>query len=489
MKKSKIAMSVVAVLALAWVGGTWFTGQKAEVAYQRQIDQANQRFQTLELSDTFKVEFKNKQFERGFFSSQIEDEAVITLPQDEKQWIIPFSTTLYHGPLPLNQLVKFNLMPTMFSLEGTMGKNETTQPLFDVIKSDKLIQYQSSTNYDLTTKGALKVLAGEFVGPKSDKNKLIWSDVVIGFEVNKDLSGMYDTSIDNVVFETKNPSDENNLESAKLQWKGIKSSTTFAPTKWAYLYTGKGTSSIESVEMTNLAQNGTAISFMEKGVRGTSEVTLDNDFLSLKGTNNIDSFIIDSKNLGKVAYNFELNHLEANAINALFESLIKVLKEGSIGNISMLNQIVETWGKQYGMAIFNHQPQLKFNPISVSDDQGKVALELNVALAKEPKFDFMRSHLYQQFTDFSIDIQVDKATAENLMMKFVSEEDKASTKAKIEEMAAEVASKGIAVNNEKSVVMKLVLENGELKLNGQPVPEEQVQGVIFMLLMGAAMQR
>ena len=44
------------------------------------------------------------------------------------------------------------------------------------------------------------------------------------------------------------------------------------------------------------------------------------------------------------------------------------------------------------------------------------------------------------------------------------------------------------VNNDKNVTLNLVLEKGELKLNGQVIPEEQVQGVLFMLIMGAAMQ-
>ncbi|OOF36478.1 YdgA family protein [Rodentibacter heidelbergensis] len=490
MKKSKIAIGMMAVLGAAWLGGTWFTGQKAEAEYLRQIEQANQRFQTLGLSDALKIEFKNKQFERGFFSAQVKDEVVISLPNEEKQWSIPFSTTFYYGPLPVNQLAKFNLMPAMFSLEGSIDKNETTQLLFDLVKSDKPIQYQASTSYGLATKGELKLLEGEFIDPKSEQNKLFWSDVVMGFDVNQDLSGRYDTSIGNVLFETKNLNDDGaNLQSATYQWKGITLNTTFAPTKWGYLYTGKGTSSIDSTEMTYLDQQGKAMSFVEKGVKGSSEVTLDGDFLSLKGTNDIETLLVDNKDLGKIAYNFEFNHLEANAMNGLLEALVKAFKEGKMGDTLEANQWVEKWLEQYGMTIFNNQPQVKLNPLSISDNQGKVALEMNIALAKNPKFDFMRGNLYQQFTDFAVNIHLDKATAENLMMKLAPEEDNAHIKAKIEEMAVEGANNGIVVNSEKSVTMKLVLEKGELKLNDQVVPEEQVQGVIFMLLMGAMMPR
>ena len=71
---------------------------------------------------------------------------------------------------------------------------------------------------------------------------------------------------------------------------------------------------------------------------------------------------------------------------------------------------------------------------------------------------------------------------------FASEEDKALIKEKIEEQAKQAAAQNIVVNNDKNVTLALVLEKGELKLNGQVIPEEQVQGVLFMLIMSAAMQ-
>ena len=85
-------------------------------------------------------------------------------------------------------------------------------------------------------------------------------------------------------------------------------------------------------------------------------------------------------------------------------------------------------------------------------------------------------------------IHVDKATAEKILTQFSPEEDKALIKAQMEEQAKQAAAQNIVVNNDKNVTLALVLEKGELKLNGQVIPEEQVQGVLFMLIMSAAMQ-
>ncbi|MCQ9120437.1 hypothetical protein BKG95_09425 [Rodentibacter pneumotropicus] len=497
MKKSKIAIGVIAVLGAAWVGGVWFTGQTAETEYKRQIELANQRFRTLGDSDSFNIEFKNKQFERGFFSSQVEDEIVISLEKEEKQWTIPFSTTLYHGPLPLNQLMKFDFMPVMFSAEGFITKNESTQPLFDVIKSDKPIQYRASTSYGLTTKGTVEVAGGEVSYSEPSKEKAAWSSINIGFAMDKALSGEYEFSADELTFHSssngkRDSASDEGVES-KTQLKGIKYKGSVEPTKWTYIQTGKGTSSIDSIEISAVSGASKTLSIIEKGVKGITEVDVKDDFLNFKSINSIDSLIIDMEgmdktDLGKLVYNVELNHLEANSVNALFESFINIFKEGYLGNSVTIKQIVESWFAKHSMAIFNNQPQIKFNPISISDNQGKLALDLNVALSKDPKFDLMSGGLYNQFTDFAVNIELDKATLEAILTKFTSEEERTNIKAKIGEMASEGANNGIVVNSEKSVTMKLALENGKLSLNGQAVPEEQAKNIIFMLLMSAVMR-
>ena len=491
MKKSVVALGVIVALGVVGVGGVWFTGEKAQTKYLRQIELANKQAQALGLSD--KVVYKNKQFERGFFTSQVEDEMVISLPKEGKVFTIPFSTKLYHGPFPLDQLTKFNFMPVMFSAQGVIGKNETTQPLFDLLKSDKPVQYQATTSYNLSTKGKVELAAGEVTDPNSPQNKLAWSNINIGFDVDKDRKGKYDVTLNEVdstvspaVIEEQDSEDTAMPKSITMKMKGMKVEGSYNPTKWAYIYTGKSTSLIDSFEMTELDHAGKESSVVQKGTKGTSDISLNGDFLNLKSENTVDSIVIDGKDFGKLTYNVELNHIEANAINALIEALFTVFKSAS--DDEMVSEILSSWAENHGMAIFNNQPQIKLNPISISNSQGKVSLDLNVALAKDPKFDLMAGSLYKQFTDFAVNIHVDKATAEKLMTQLDPEADKALIRAQIEEQAAQAAAQNIVVNNDKNVTLNLVLEKGELKLNGQVIPEEQAQGVLFMLMMGVAAQ-
>ena len=497
MKKSVVALGVIVALGVVGVGGAWFTGEKAQTEYLRQIELANKQAQALGLSDSFKVVYKNKQFDRGLFTSQVEDELVISLPEEGETFTIPFSTKLYHGPFPLDQLTKFNFMPVMFSAQGVIGKNETTQPLFDLLKSDKPVQYQATTSYNLSTKGKVELAGGELTDPESPGTKVTWSNINMGFDVNKDLAGEYDMTLNEVsatvLPEVMEEQDGEDMpKSITMKMKGMKVEGSYNPTKWAYIYTGKSTSLVDSFEMATLDHAGKESTVVQKGFKAKSDISLDGDFVSAKSENTVDSIAIDGKDFGKLTYNVELNHIEANAINALIEALFTVFEsisdEENSSNEEMVSEILSSWAENHGMAIFNNQPQIKLNPVSISDNQGKVSLDLNVALAKDPKFDLMAGSLYKQFTDFAVNIHVDKATAEKIITQFAPEEDKALVKEKIEEQAKQAAAQNIVVNNDKNVTLNLVLEKGELKLNGQVIPEEQVQGVLFMLMMGMAAQ-
>ncbi len=497
MKKSVVALGVIVALGAVGVGGAWFTGEKAQAEYLRQIELANKQAQALGLSDSFKVVYKNKQFERGFFTSQVEDEVVISLPKEGKVFTIPLSTKLYHGPFPLNQLEKFNFVPTMFSAQGVIGKNETTQPLFDLLKSDKPVQYQASTSYSLATKGKVELAGGELTDPESPGTKVTWSNINMGFDVDKDLAGKYDMTLNEVsatvLPEVMEEQDGEDMpKSITMKMKGMKVEGSYNPTKWAYIYTGKSTSLVDSFEMATLYHAGKESTVVQKGFKAKSDISLDGDFVSAKSENTVDSIAIDGKDFGKLTYNVELNHIEANAINALIEALFTVFEsisdEENSSNEEMVSEILSSWAENHGMAIFNNQPQIKLNPMSISNSQGKVSLDLNVALAKDPKFDLMAGSLYKQFTDFALNIHVDKEMVEKNLAQFVPEEERALIKAQIEEQAKQAAAQNIVVNNDKNVTLNLVLEKGELKLNGQVIPEEQVQGVLFMLMMGMAAQ-
>ena len=179
--------------------------------------------------------------------------------------------------------------------------------------------------------------------------------------------------------------------------------------------------------------------------------------------------------------NVEFNHIDGNALQELLNILVAIGKADS--DMPLPKPLVQKL-QQAGMVIANNQPQIKLAPLSISDEKGKVALDLNIALVPNPKFDLMRSGLYKQFKDFSINFDVNKETAISLLSKFVPENQKQDLVYRMGELIAEDEANGIIVNTDKTVTLTLALENNELKLNGKPIPEEQLKMVLFMLVMG-----
>lgn len=63
----------------------------------------------------------------------------------ENPWIksgqsVIFNESVDHGPFPLAQLKKLNLIPSMASIQTTLVNNEVSKPLFDMAKVKRLLR-------------------------------------------------------------------------------------------------------------------------------------------------------------------------------------------------------------------------------------------------------------------------------------------------------------------------------------------------------------
>lgn len=133
MKKSTLALSVAAVLGVAVVGGSWFTGSQAESRFREMIPMANQQLKALNAYG-IEAEIQNPQFNRGFFSSDLSYDLKLKLNwlENPQQMMLNGAEKIYHGPLPLNRLQKLNLAPALLSSEGTLtSKDPELTKLFD----------------------------------------------------------------------------------------------------------------------------------------------------------------------------------------------------------------------------------------------------------------------------------------------------------------------------------------------------------------------
>lgn len=478
MKKSKIAAGVIIALGVVWCGGSWYTGQTIEKHYFEQIEQFNQRIATSGLSAGNKIAYKNVKFERGLFSTHIEDQ--IEIRSVDQNWILPLSTTLYHGPLPIDRLAKLNLSPTLLSANMLLGKNATTQPLFDVTKSEKPFQLNLMTNYQLNTQADFDFAGGQWQNSQNAHNQASWSPIQLGLSVNPDLDMQYRIQAKNIHLQL---ADElSNAAVSSLHWEGLHADGHFAPTQWPLIFAGEGKSAVDLFEEKGMDNKGQVQTLTQKNTTSQFVTEVNGDVVNMANNTQIENLALNQADLGKVAYNVALNHIDGNALQQIFDILVTAFKDH---RDEPFPEYLAAQLQSAATNILNNQPQIKLDPVAFSSEKGQAELSLNIGLVKNPKFNLMRSGLYKQFSDFSINVNVDKPFAINLLQQIVPENEKELVVQQIEEAAKEGEMNGVVVNNGDKVTLSLVLENQELKLNGHIIPEEQVKMMMFMLLMNS----
>ncbi|WP_455258692.1 YdgA family protein [Peptoniphilus asaccharolyticus] len=466
MKKSKVIIGTAATLTAIWLAGSWYTGRSAEQEYFRKIEEINQTFAKSALSKNIKITYQNTLFDRGILSSHIEDQ--INLQINDKNSVLPLSSTLYHGPLPLNQLRQFNLIPSLFSLHTTLGKSEATAPLFELTKGKSPLDLILTISYALNVQSELQLNAGKI--NQEDLN-LIWSDAKLNLDVKKNQDLNYKLSLDNLDLKKTNET--------MLKIKGFSAKGEMLPTQWPLIFTGKGQYDLAYMEQNNLDEFGQSMNIIQKNIHTDYDTKMVDNALNLSSKSNIGEVQINENNLGKLTYNMELNHIDGNALQEILDTIIELSKTMDEYKKTLLIEQL----KSSGLAILENQPKIKLNPLAISDGKGEMKLDLNIGLVKEPKFNLMKSGLYKQFTDFSIDININKETAIALLEKLADNDEKTLANETFNEIILNGEQNGYIVNNEKNITLTLSLENNQLKLNNRIIPEEQVKMVLFMLVM------
>ena len=324
MKKSKIAAGVVVALAAVWCTGAWFTGKKAEDEYLHQLKQLNQLFAKTDVLEESKIFYKNIKFDRGLFASHIQDQ--IEIHKANETIIIPLSSTIYHGPLPLDRVAKLNFVPAIFSSQTLLGKNATTQVLFDITKSEKPLELNFAMNYALNGNAELKLASGQYHNEQS-KADFDWSNVVLNVDLDKNEPSNYTLSVD--AFNANDPNHAVSTASS-IKIKDLVVQGSLQSTKWPFIYSGNINSKIGYFEQnTESAETGEKLSLIQKNSQTNLATQVEGDTVNIINKTNLDELHINGNNLGKVTNNVEFNHIDGNALQELLNILVAIGKADS----------------------------------------------------------------------------------------------------------------------------------------------------------------
>ncbi|MGQ0286138.1 YdgA family protein [Pasteurellaceae bacterium 22721_9_1] len=476
MKKSTIALAVVAILGSVWAGGAWYTGQKAEAEYQRQIEVANTKLKQQTLTKdvdgmNFYAQIENVKFERGFFSSDYRYDWVMKI--NDMDFNLPLEGKFYHGPIPLNHLTQFNLMPVMFSVTGQLVNNEQTRAIFEATKGKSPFFSQAAVSYDLQTKGYVDINSGNM---KSSGVEANWDNGKIKFDVDKNGLGKSEMEMPkaDLLLSINDP----RLATIKITIDDLKAHSDVKSTQFSTLFDGFVKANIGQIQYDytyheNVPEKSRVQNSVFKNIALDYNSKLNNDFID-NGIKLDFEFFANEQALGKFKLNAEVNHLLASATD-------------EIQKISADN---EAEYQRLGLEVLQNEPHLKIDELSVTNEKGKIEADLNINVAKVDLAKVNSAPL-SLFKELALHAKADKQAISHLLNQLIQVGKANMDKAKYEkniELAVdswidEAKQQGILIEKEGKLTLNIEAQKEGLNFNGYVISEQDLKFFLLGVLM------
>ncbi|WP_369790765.1 YdgA family protein [Rouxiella sp. WC2420] len=244
MKKSLVAVSVIVVLGAAWTGASWYTGKQLEDNMGAAIDAANAQIQAHYPNSGAKVVYQD--YQRGLFSSHVRfvvqpsgnSTENLLKPGEE----ISLIETIDHGPFPLAQLKKFNLIPSAASVHSELENTPTVKNLFDLTQGKSPVSADTRVGYSGDTASVINVLPLSY---EKNNSKLEFAGGTINLDVANEMKKVnIDTKIGNLAFTS--PNQLGQLEKVAISGINVKSETHLGQSQ---LYIGDGDLSTDNINV------------------------------------------------------------------------------------------------------------------------------------------------------------------------------------------------------------------------------------------------
>ncbi|MBF0785681.1 YdgA family protein [Muribacter muris] len=457
MKLSKIALSVIALVGIAGVGGSYFTGKQAEQRYPNMFAQANLQLKRLE-AQGIKAEFKDLQFERHWFSS--EAKYVFEINADSKQYRIQGEDTLYHGPFPLNRLQKGNIIPMAISGDSRMIFPDELKDLIN----NQTAFLNSHTNLSYTG-NLTSVIHTQPL--KSTSFEMAATETQLDGKLSGDLfSGLTTTVLPKLKFTDNNIT----IEVDNLAYKA----NLAAPSDFVHLDLGTLSATIDNIAIKNNIQR-TAIAYQNIRLNGNNNLKGER----YEGDANINFDLVLSTptaqtSLGKLTFNslMESDAKLTNEFNAYLKSFL----------LERSPQSFEKWHNLVKKGIKIH-----ITPLKLSNDQGELSLELvangkpfeTVATPSQALALLQKSHFKVKF-----DLPVIKGLINQMAQVQGATPEQASQQADyvVAELIHQLKQTQAVNIDDKQITADLQIDEGKVLLNGKALSDAEVQNALIMLM-------
>lgn len=366
MKKSLVAIGVIVAVGAVWTGASWYTGSKVEAELNKMVNNTNEFFNANapEAGLTLKVE----NFQRGVFSSQanIVISSIESTSPDES---IVFSSNIEHGPFPLSQVAKFNLMPHLAAAHIELANTPLTKELFDVTKGKPFIAGTTVIGYDKSIDSNLDLLPVDYT---KDDASIAFSGANMQFDIAADFSSV-DLKLvtDNLVL-------QNSDKTEGMTLKGLKLTSNVVKTPFGF-YTGKQAFVIADTDV-----NIPKIKFSFKNLVVGSDTELEKETVKGSLSYSVDDMKALGQNLGEGKATLSIDKLDAKALGKFVEQYNQALADGlTSGNPSAAaEQATMDMMTKTLPELLQSKPTFAISPAYWKNDAGQSSIDLSMTFNK-----------------------------------------------------------------------------------------------------------
>ncbi|SFU89347.1 YdgA family protein [Xenorhabdus koppenhoeferi] len=478
MKKSLVAVSVIVALGAVWTGASWYTGKKLEEHLNHIVNKAN-----TEIENAFPesgAEWQAKDFNRGIFSSDVRlilnikngVENVGIQPNEE----IIFKSTIEHGPFPIANLKKFNLLPKMASIHSELEKSDALKELFSFTQEKSLFKLNANVGYNRSLSANIDLIPINHTETKENGEKYVFSfsGAKIVADTNHDLSAFsFDINSGGLSFSSQTKKEAIILKGVHFTGDNKKGNFDIYVGDQNYSI---GEISIHGNEGNPKAEDSKDVSF--KGIKITSNLTDNKDNLNIKVGYSIDGIKIKDMELGSGKFVLGMEKLDGESVRKFTQAY-----NDTVAN-ALTNDELDSDTVSYAILynlhlLFNKNPQFSISPFSWKNSKGESSVDFKLSLQNIPEDkntllsmepEEMIRNLIQEL---SLQINIPKAMLiESLTQTEVLEgKDKTAAEAKAEKQVQQLTQEGLKykiITDENSVIgLNLHYAKDKVKLNNK----------------------
>ncbi|CCO78586.1 YdgA family protein [Erwinia amylovora] len=482
MKKTKIAVGVIVALGVVWTAGAWFTGKQLEKKMDQMVQQANEQIQEVAPESRLKVSYQD--YQRGVFSSsarfilqsssQTEDNSVLKPGQT-----VEFKEVIDHGPLPLAQLKKVNLIPSMASVHTELLNTDAVKKLFEVTKGKSIVQGETRIGYGGSTHSDIHLLPTDYSNAQSGE-RFAFDGGTLKIDVDdKGDKITFNADVGNVQLTGKNQLDA--VVTFDLSGLRLDANTHLSPEG---MRIGDQTVALQKL----IASVNGKEALTAEGLNGKSTFDSKENRVSGQIDYTLNGLKIDGQNFGKGKLSMKLADFDGKAMKAFSENYNRQLQTLSADTALQANpELYQQRASEILTAnlplLLKGDPSITIAPFSWTNDKGESTFTLSAqfkdpanaaATAQSPsqQLDSVLKSLDTKLA-ISMDMATDTMTHVALAEGYSREDAARLADQQVKGLAAMGQMFKVTTQQDNNIVTSLQYAAGQVTMNGEKMPLEQ----------------